>query len=195
MFKNIIIALTIIAVFACQDSNKMQTTESGLEYMFVNDSEEGSAPADGEILILNMAITTSSDSAILEASGMPLQKSQEVWDRTTGGIEEGFAMLTVNDSLVVKLKAKDLYERTWRRPVPPNMDPEEIITCTMGLSEVVDAKTYQQREAMQRVDQINAYRAQVLEDNQELMLADGESIDAYLAKNNITAQTTETGLR
>ena len=196
MFKNIISALTVLGILsACQNSDKMQTSESGLQYQYVTQSSDGATPNDGEILILNMTLKTSSDSTILEAMEMPLQKSDEIWSKTAGGIEEGFSMLSLGDSLVVKLSAKDLYERTWRRPVPPQLDPEEVITCSMGLTEILDQEAYQRREAMQRIDQINAYREQVLADNSELMAADGETIDTYLTANKITAQTTETGLR
>ena len=52
MFKNILSAATMAAVlFGCQDGDSMKTTESGLQYQFINDATEGVAPDDGEILI------------------------------------------------------------------------------------------------------------------------------------------------
>ena len=66
------------------------------------------------------------------------------------------------DSIVAKVKAGDLYQRTWQMPVPANMDPEDLITCAIGLEDIYDEQEFRQQQALARVDEIEAYRTQTL---------------------------------
>ena len=191
---SVLVAFMIITQ-ACQKEGDFETTDSGLKYRYLSTSEDGQTPQDGEIIVLNLRMVNASDSVLVDATEMPLQKNEAVWNQAPGGIEEAFSLLSLGDSMVVKINAKDLYERTWRMPLPPDMDPAEEITCNVKLTEIFDEATYQRNQAMSRVAELEAYREQVLLQSSEQMEADGETIDKYLAKNNIAAQTTETGLR
>lgn len=197
MFKNIFTLL--VAVFfisqGCQKSDGFETTESGLQYRFVKKADSAVQPQDGEILTLDLIMINATDSVLMDVQDLPIQKNLEVWSEMAGGIEEAFSLLSKGDSLIAKVNAGDLYQRTWRMPLPPNMKPEDLITCHMKLQDVMDENAYRKKEAMTRIDQIEAFREQVLTQSQPQMELDEAAIDAYLKKNNISANTTETGLR
>lgn len=194
MFNNIKIVLALAVIIAsCGQKDEFETTDSGLQYKFINKNTSGQQPEEGQVVTLNLSLQAG-DSLLMEASDMPIQKIQQTWN-VKGGIEEAFAMLSQGDSIVAKVKAGDLYQRTWQMPVPASMDPEDIITCTIGLQDIYDEAQFQQKQALARVEEVDAYRTQTLFDKKEQMETDIAIIDAYLAKNNIEAQTTESGMR
>lgn len=194
MFNRIISGLAIIAMLAgCGSNDGFKTSDSGLQYKFVTQTESGELPTEGQVVTLNLSIVKD-DSVIMEGTGMPIQKVEQMWN-VKGGIEEAFAMLSKGDSIVARVKAGDLYQRTWQLPMPPNINPEDIITCTIGLDEIYDEEEFQKIQALARVGEIEAYRAQTLDANKEQMDTDIAIIDAYLAKNNIQAQTSKSGMR
>ncbi len=185
----------LLALVACQESSDYEQTESGLKYRFVTQNEDGVQPQNGDILSLDLTMVGPNDSILMQAQDMPLQKNDEVWNQTPGGIEEAFSLLSEGDSLIAVINAGDLYQRSWRMPIPPAMSESDEITCQIKLNEIMDEAGYRRKEAMARISQVESYRQQQLEQFSGVMDSDGETIDAYLAKNNIEAQTTETGLR
>jgi FKBP-type peptidyl-prolyl cis-trans isomerase len=194
MFNNIKIGLALAVIMAsCGPKDGFETSDSGLQYKFINQNASGQQPEEGQVVTLNLSLRAG-DSVLLEASEMAVQKIQQTWN-VKGGIEEAFAMLSKGDSIVAKVKAGDLYQRTWQMSVPPTMNPEDIITCTIGLDDIYTEQEYQQKQALARVEEVDAYRTQALYDKKEQMETDIALIDAYLAKNNIEAQTTESGMR
>jgi FKBP-type peptidyl-prolyl cis-trans isomerase len=196
MFKRIISILTVVALVAasCGQQDGFKITESGLEYKFVSKGTSGNQPEEGQIITLNLSMISDGDSILMEASNMPIQKVEQMWN-IKGGIEEAFAMLSEGDSIIVKVKAGDLYQRTWQMPVPPNINEEEMITCVIGLEKILNADEFQKQQALARVEEIDSFREQALSDKQEQMDIDIAAIDAYLKKNSIIAETTESGMR
>ncbi len=194
MFNKILTGLAVIVILAsCGNQDGFETSDSGLQYKIVTKGSSGVQPTEGQVVTLNLAMS-SGDSIIMEASEMPLQKVEQMWN-VKGGIEEAFAMLSKGDSIVAKVKAGDLYERTWQMQVPANVNPEDIITCAIGMEEIYEVEEFQRMQAMAQVEEIDAYRIQALQESQEQMDTDIAIIDAYLAKNNIEAQTSKSGMR
>jgi FKBP-type peptidyl-prolyl cis-trans isomerase len=194
MFNNIKIVLAMaIVMVGCGPKEGFETSDSGLQYKFINQNASGQQPEEGQVVTLNLSLQAG-DSVLIEGTDMAVQKTQQTWD-VKGGIEEAFSMLSQGDSIVAKVKAGDLYQRTWQMPVPDGMDPEDIITCTIGLQDIYTEQEYQQKQALARVGEVEAYRTQTLYDKKEQMETDIAIIEEYLAKNNIKAQTTESGMR
>lgn len=195
MFNRIISILTVILmVSSCGEQDGFKTTDSGLEYQFVSKGTSGNQPEEGQIITLNLSMVSEEDSILMQASNMPIQKVEQLWS-IKGGIEEAFSMMSEGDSIIVKVKAGDLYQRTWQMPVPPNIKEDQLITCVIGLEKIYDADEFQKQQALARVEEIDDYRKQTLYDKKDQMDTDVAIIDAYLKKNNITAETTENGLR
>lgn len=181
-------------VIGCGNKDGFKTTDSGLQYQFVSKGTSGVQPEEGQVVTLNLSMISQGDSMLMEAANMPIQKVEQMWG-VKGGIEEAFSMLSEGDSLIVKVKAGDLYQRTWQMPVPENIDAEELITCAIGLENIYEVDEFQREQALARVDEIEAYREQTLYEKKEQMDTDITIIDAYLQRNNITAETTESGMR
>ncbi len=196
MFERVISVLTVVTllVTSCGKQVEFETTDSGLEYKFVSKGDSGNQPEEGQIVTLNLSMVSAGDSILLEATNMPIQRVEQMWN-LKGGIEEAFAMLSQGDSLIAKVKAGDLYTRTWQMPVPPNIKEDELITVVIGMKNIYDADEFQRQQAMERVSEIDAYRAQSLDDKKGQMDSDIAEIDAYLEKNNITAETSKSGMR
>lgn len=195
MFNRIISILTVILmVSSCGEQDGFKTTDSGLEYQFVSKGTSGNQPEEGQIITLNLSMVNEEDSILMQASNMPIQKVEQMWS-IKGGIEEAFSMMSEGDSIIVKVKAGDLYQRTWQMPVPPNIKEDQLITCVIGLEKIYDADEFQKQQALAQVEEIDDYRKQTLYDKKDQMDSDIAIIDAYLKKNKITAETTENGLR
>lgn len=195
MFNRIISILTVILmVSSCGEQDGFKTTDSGLEYQFVSKGTSGNQPEEGQIITLNLSMVNEEDSILMQVSNMPIQKVKQMWS-IKGGIEEAFSMMSEGDSIIVKVKAGDLYQRTWQMPVPPNIKEDQLITCVIGLEKIYDADEFQKQQALARVEEIDDYRKQTLYDKKDQMDSDIAIIDAYLKKNKITAETTENGLR
>ncbi len=195
MFNRIISILTVILmVSSCGEQDGFKTTDSGLEYQFVSKGISGNQPEEGQIITLNLSMVSEEDSILMQASNMPIQKVEQMWS-IKGGIEEAFSMMSEGDSIIVKVKAGDLYQRTWQMPVPPNIKEDQLITCVIGLEKIYDADEFQKQQALARVEEIDDFRKQTLYDKKDQMDSDIAIIDAYLKKNKITAETTDNGLR
>ena len=196
MFERIISILTVVTLMAtsCGKQEGFETTDSGLEYQFVSKGVSGNQPEEGQVVTLNLSMISEGDSILMQASNMPIQRVEQMWS-LKGGIEEAFSMLSEGDSIIVKVKAGDLYTRTWQMPVPPNINEDELITCVIGMEKIFEADEFQKQQALSQVEEIDAHREQSLYDKKEQMDTDIEAIDAYLKKNNITAETTESGMR
>jgi FKBP-type peptidyl-prolyl cis-trans isomerase FkpA len=107
------------------------------------------------------------------------------------GIEEMFRMARKGDSLVMKLEAKTLFEKTYRQQVPPNVDPKSFFTFIMKVNDVLDTA-----KANVLRDSLNAIAMKKYEEKrQEQLTSDIEAIDGYLAGKNIVAQQDPSGLR
>lgn len=195
MFNRIIsILVVILMVTSCGEQDGFKTTDSGLEYQFVSKGKSGNQPEEGQVVTLNLTMISEGDSILMQASNMPIQKVEQMWS-LKGGIEEAFSMMSEGDSIIVKVKAGDLYQRTWQMPVPPNINEDQLITCIIGMEKIYDADEFQKQSALARVEEIDAFRKQALYEKKDQMDTDIAVIDAYLKKNNITAETTENGLR
>ncbi len=197
MYNKILTVCLVMVSFiqACKDKDGFTTTESGLKYRFLDKAEGAVSPQDGEIITLNLKMVNTNDSVLVDAQEMALEKNDSIWGLTGGGIEEAFSLLSQGDSMEVKVNAGDLFQRTWRMPLPPNMSADEEIICNIKLVDIYTIAAYQRMEAMKRVPQVEAIRERTLADSQEQMETDGAAIDAYLIKNNIEAETTQNGLR
>jgi len=111
--------------------------------------------------------------------------------RQEEGIEELFRLVRKGDSLVMKLEAQTLFEKTYRQGVPPGVDPKSLFTFIFKCKDILDTA----RANVMR-DSINAVAMAEFEKRREQQLdADIAAIDAYLAAQGIVAQQDASGLR
>ncbi|MDF9800206.1 FKBP-type peptidyl-prolyl cis-trans isomerase FkpA [Catalinimonas alkaloidigena] len=167
-----------------------ETTDSGLQYMYVEEGE-GANPQLGEIMLINMTYSTENDSLLFstEEQGGPVPI--KIDSSAQGQIYEGFSMLKEGDSVVFKIGAEEVFVNTFNAPIPDFIDSLSNIIFNVGVDRVMNEEDFQ------------AYRMEMMRKQQEDMLAqqseqmeiDSAKIEQYLEENNIDAQATESGLR
>ena len=183
----------VVSLQACNDKDavgEMQTTESGLQYAYLERGEEV-APDSGQIITLQMVYKTSDDSIIFDTREQEIPFGIKVGDKNMKGmLAEGLNMLHAGDSVQFIIPAQDFFFQTARMPVPAGIAPTDSLIFNVGAEEVLSEDEFRER-------QIEASKKQqelALAKQQEQLAADVSTIEAYLAENNIEAEKTESGL-
>jgi FKBP-type peptidyl-prolyl cis-trans isomerase len=196
----ILLALSVLTI-ACDDK---RTTKSGVEVNIL-EKGEGTTLVDSTVLQVKMRYVNSNGNEQWNSEKgrglMPLPYNKAAWD-TTGMIYEALAMMNVGDSASFEVPTKDLFENSFRASVPDSLDIESsmifyVKILTMHTPEEFQAyqKEEYEKSRAEQAEQRAAEQAARLAGAADLIKADGEAIDKYLAENGITGQTTESGLR
>lgn len=195
-----ILAISILSI-ACSEE---RTTKSGIKVK-VLEKGDGTALVDSTILRLNMKYLNSNGneqwSSAKAGSPVPIQYIKEVWGQS-GTMYEALEIMNVGDSVTFAVSAQDLYENTFKTGIPDTLDSASNMTFYAKIVSMMTTEEFQafQKEEYEKAqekrrEEMEAAQAKRLEEAAEVIKKDGETIDAYLAENNITAQTTESGLR
>ncbi|MDA7803292.1 FKBP-type peptidyl-prolyl cis-trans isomerase [Crocinitomix sp.] len=180
-----ILKLAAVAVLAgitisCESEDKFLVSEDGYEYKYIVNGE-GDVPNQDEVVVYNMMYMNEKDSVLFESTAdqpaMILCDTAQ-WS-AMGPLYKAFKMIKEGDSILVKIPTKILFAETFRATIPEGIDPEGAITFCIGAS-----KIYSQQEM----------EAEALEANRAQLDADIQIIKDFLTANNITAQSTESGL-
>ncbi|WPP48396.1 FKBP-type peptidyl-prolyl cis-trans isomerase [Catalinimonas niigatensis] len=186
------IALAAITTLsACNQGNgSYETTESGLQYMYI-EKGEGASPQMGEIMLIHMTYQTEDDSLLFstEKQGGPVPIMID--SSAQGQIYEGFSMLKEGDSVAFKIGAEEVFVNTFNAPIPDFIDSLSSIVFNIGVEDVMSEEDFRayQMEMMQKEQE------SMLTQQAEQMSTDSTKIEQYLEENNIEAQATESGLR
>ena len=178
---NTILAIVIAGfAFSCE-SEKFQVHEDGYQYMFI-EKGDGRLPDDGDLVTYNMIYKNEKDSVLFETTEerpaiVPCNAEQ--WDNT-GPLYKAFKIIRGGDSILIKIPTKTLFAESFKAAVPPGLNPEGEITFCIGASKIMT------EEEMQ---------AEAVEKSKEQLNTEIEIIETFLKENNITAQSSESGLR
>lgn len=179
-----LIGLLLVLCVACNNSER--ETLSGLKFKVVKEGT-GVPVAVGEVLIFNFVFKDSKDSVWRNTYEMDFPPYIVMPD-TTGikredGMTQMLRMITPGDSVVLDISIKDFFKDIVRQPIPPDFDTTLIFTYQ------IKAERTMSRDAF------TAYQRDFFEQKRKDQQAkDSVAIEAYLAKNNIIAQKTESGL-
>lgn len=193
--KNILIAGLAGAAMlqACGDKDdvgELQTTESGLQYKYLEKGVE-QAPDSGQVLMVHMMYATEGDSVLFDSREQEMPLGVPVNDPNMKGLlAEGFQMLHEGDSIEFIVPAKDFYLETARMPVPAGIEEESDLIFRVGVADVVSPEEFREQQMQQYQKQQEA----ALKLQEEQMGKDVSLIEAYLQENNIDAQKTESGV-
>ncbi len=183
-FKLMSAIMTIVVVgvllFGC-DGNEFKASTDGYEYKYIKKGT-GDLPKVGEIVVYNMKYVDEKDSLIFETDTdqpayVPFDSMQ--WSNM-GPLYKAFKIIKEGDSILIKVPTKTLFEESFRAAIPPSLNPEGSITFCIGASAIMTEEDME-LEAMAK--------------SEKQMSADIEVIDQYLEQNNISAQSTDSGLR
>lgn len=182
-----------LMVYACGQS---VTTKSGIEVSFTGDRGT-EVLADSNIVLLNMTYVNANGNDLFssEKQGngdpIPLPINFTMWD-SLGGFYSVLEICKVSDSVTFKMNAKELFVDLFKMPqVPDSIDEASDVTFFIGIKDQMNQADFQ------------AYRMEQFKKQQEKMMAEAvtrtadeaKEIAAYLAENNIEADSTESGLR
>jgi len=189
---NAIMAIVVVLVsFSCQ-SEEFKDSEDGYQYRYVNKGS-GEAPKHGEVVVYNMTYMDENDSIIGESKAdQPFMIPCDTMQWNMGGsLYKAFGIIKEGDSILIKIPTKQVFEESFRAAVPPSINPEGEITFYIGVTKVMtqveaEAEAQKMREEME---------AEMLASSAGQIEKDIEIIETYLKENNITAQSTESGLR
>lgn len=184
------VVIVALAIPSCNDAEK--SASNGLKYTLVK-AGDGPLAGVGEYMTLNMSYKDQNDSVWMNSTDGPypvtLQKDSS-WTSMEGSIYSIFADLKKGDSASFSIKCDDLYNNTFRTPVPPNIDPNALITFNVGIIDVYDNEGFQAWKKEMQEQQMKKMEEEAAEQLEE----DLTIIDEYLQQNGIAAQKTESGL-
>jgi FKBP-type peptidyl-prolyl cis-trans isomerase len=169
------------ALAAC-GSNSF-TTENGTVVTYL-EKGDGVQPVDSLVSMLRIKYTTEEGEIMMDASEpMPL-KIDPNNAVNQGELFEVLTQLRTGDSVGFELVASELFQNTFRAPLPDSIAPDSKIKFQIAYIDQLTEQGYYDMVAKKAEE---AASKQIVIDN--------EILDNYLAENNINAQQTESGLR
>ncbi len=189
--KNSIFLIGFVAILSASCS-KSKETPSGLKYTILR-AGDGVVAESGKILVVNMTFKDNKDSVWTDTQKNDFPFMMMIQDSVPkgNGIMEVFQVLTAGDSVTFQIPAKQLFEKTFQAPVPPEVDSTGLFTFNIGVTKVI---TREEAEQMQN-DYMAKQNEKAEADKAVQLEKDIAIIDQYLAGKSITAQKTESGLR
>ena len=192
--------LAALIIVSCGQQNTKVTTASGLEIQYAK-KNDGKEKKQGDIVFLNMKYTTDTDSVMLdtkERGSMPMPYDSAQW-KSAGAIYEAFDLLTQGDSITFSISAEELFVNTFKTEVPPEIKKGSNLKFYIGVEKILSEEDYLAEQksqfAGQFEQQFQSRISAIKQSAAEQLKIDGDILDKYFSKNNIEAQTTESGLR
>lgn len=178
-----------IVLLGCSNSRE---APNGQKFTVLKNGDGVVVKAD-EYLMMDMVFMDGKDSVWNDTrkGEFPLIIAIREDDGNEEGIEEVFRMLSKGDSVMVKVSAKSLFEKTWNQQVPPFVDAESDFTFYVSVRDVLDSAAVMlfQQEMMAKENQ------RMMVDRNVQLARDTIIIDNYLRERNIKAKRTNSGLR
>lgn len=179
-----LIGLLLVLCVACDKSER--ETLSGLKYKVVKEGT-GVPAKEGELLLFNFILKDSKDSIYRSTYEVDFPQYMPMRDTTGMSREDGLTqmlrMLKQGDSVHVTIPIKDFFKNYRREALPPEQDSTLDLIFQFKVEAIMSRDSFMtyQRDFYAKLQQ-------------EQIVKDSVAIEAYLLKNNITAQKTESGL-
>jgi FKBP-type peptidyl-prolyl cis-trans isomerase FkpA len=186
----IVVAIAVFAVACSQEKE----TPKGYKYTLARKGD-GNIAKPGQYLKLDLVFKDAKDSVWNDTRKGEFPLIIPVRD-TTGmsreeGLEEVFRVLSKGDSIVMKINAQTLFEKSYRQPMPPKVDPKSDFTFLLSVQDVLDSAQVRKLSDELMAKQQEKMRLQ----EAEQLGKDTVIIDNYLKEKKIVAQKTKSGLR
>ena len=185
--------LTGIVMMLCLSCSNVKETPKGFPYT-VEKKGDGVLAKPGQFLVLNIVFKDGNDSTWTDSrlsSPMVVMIQDTMAIKTEEGIDEIFRMLSKGDSINFKIQSKVLFEKTFRQPLLPKIDPKSDFTFNIGVRDI-----YNRDQVMKMQEQIVARQNEkFLKERKEQLKKDIVIIDEYLKTKGVVAQQDTSGLR
>lgn len=177
----LVILLAISVLFACNESLKFQTTESGIEYAFAVQDEDSPLPQVGEGLQIEAKYYFEpTDSLLFDTKEVSedfrIEFSEPQYE---GSIDEIFAMMRKGDSVVAYVDAVKFFNNSTDVELPDFMKKGDKLAFYIKLKDIVSKEQIAKEE--------EEYKQMKLTEEKTL-------ISEYLTNKNLTATPTASGL-
>ena len=190
-----VMALMLVGVMsACAEKNPYpgyEKNQNGLYYQFFSQND-GEMPQVGDLLEVSICCMVN-DSTPLIPNTRNIMKLQE--PAFAGDINEGLAMMHKGDSASFIVNIDSTFKYLFGQPtLPAEFNSTDVMRFEVKVNDFYPEKVYAQNYANE-VKNRNADRVAALQnDYPEETAKAANALAAYLAKNNIVAEPTETGL-
>jgi FKBP-type peptidyl-prolyl cis-trans isomerase FkpA len=185
--------VVLAALIVCAACSKNRKAPNGYVVEVIREGT-GDFPKPGQYLVMNMMYKDSKDSVWLDTKTrqvpviVPIADTSEV--KNEKGIESAFRVMKKNDSVRIRVSAKEFYATT-RRELPPNIKPEMEMSFFFGVKDVLEREGFEKLIVEIQNREAEKARVKALEQ----VGIDSTAIDAYLESKNIKALKAEQGLR
>lgn len=182
ILTRVALAVFCLAFTISCDSNDYETTESGVQYKYI-EKGEGEQPSQGKVVVMKFEYATSEGKTFFDSKDLPQGNTTIVYDTTMmgqkGSIEEVISMLQVGDSVEAKVDASTFFQKTFNEEtLPDSILAEETITFHIRLVEIAEREEYFGRVAREQAE------------------TDDKAIEAYINDKNLqNVQKADSGLR
>ena len=187
-YKSLVLLFALVTgVSTLSSCQKTKVTEKdAIEFTYINEGTD--KPANGDFLLYNLEILTQADSVIYSTLKEPFPGYLMANDtiKAQNGMDEIFLGLRKGDSITFEATAKIIFSGNQPAPIKEG----DMIKVRLGAYEVKTEAEMQAfyEEAMQKEQEKAGERAKAL------IVEEAKTIEAYLTKNNLKAQKTESGL-
>jgi FKBP-type peptidyl-prolyl cis-trans isomerase FkpA len=160
-------ALLIVFTSACKKGYK--TTDDGLSYMYLVDSDTGEVAGEGGYIKFHLQIKTAGDSLINNTyeSGRPAEMSipAPTYD---GCLFGGLAMLKGGDSVQFKVVADSFFTKTVRGSMPDFIKAGEELTITVAVLESKSKESFEKAKADEKAKETQEMQALMAAQTKEM---------------------------
>lgn len=188
--KKIWIVVLALAVFACEKNNDY-VTKSGVEVACIVKGS-GEACIKDSLILVQAIIQTDSGEVLMETTTerpIVLQYNPEM---EAGDIQEVINGMQVGDSVYFETTAYNFFTVTNKVPVADQgLDSATVLKVNLKIADQMSQDGFRAYQMKLREEQMKIDEEKLAAKSVE----DIATIDAYLEKNGIEAQTTESGLR
>lgn len=174
-FVGLFALLLVILASSCKKDFK--TTENGLQYMYAHQSDTGIAAGEGGYLKMHILMVAAIDSAEAKKDTVITSTyvdgygpAELLVSKPTykGCINEGFAMLKAGDSVIFKVLADSLYQKTFGRPIPPFLKGGEEIVVTVKVLESLTKEGFDKKQTEEKEREARAQQ-KLLEEEMKVL--------------------------
>jgi FKBP-type peptidyl-prolyl cis-trans isomerase FkpA len=171
--------------------SKTKETPSGLKFTVVK-SGGADVAENGQVLIFNYLFKDGKDSVWADSRTNPFP-TMTTKDSLMGSdpVMEVVQMLGKGDSVTFQIPAKQLFEKSFRSPIPAGVDSASNFTFQIGLTDVVT----EERAREMQTEFMAKQNEEALMAEKEQLAKDTLAIDLFLKEKAIVAQKTASGLR
>lgn len=186
--------LMVGTVCACGEKSPypgFKKTQNGLYYQFF-EKNDGAQPQNGDLLEVYITCAINDTAKIIPAMENVLQLMES---KFAGDLFEGLAMMHKGDSAAFIVNIDSTFKKLMGQPkLPEGFTSTDVMRFDIRLKDFYPESEYAKHMAI-KVKELNEERvAKMKEEHVEETAVAAQQLAEYLAKNNITAEPTQSGL-